>query len=91
MFYSGGLQEGISLAVTERKAVVCFVRGLSVIPRTITYDATITQSRMLIDGESVDDEENSNIWEEEYFKDDEVNPSMMAIAVVWLLTPMPST
>lgn len=44
MFFSGGLQEGISLAVTERKAVVCFVR---------------------------DDEENSNIWEEEYFKDDE--------------------
>lgn len=34
MFYSGGLQAGISLAVTEGKAVVCFVRGLSVIPRT---------------------------------------------------------
>ncbi|GIC86570.1 UBX domain protein [Aspergillus udagawae] len=26
MFYSGGLQAGISLAVTEAKAVVCFVR-----------------------------------------------------------------
>jgi hypothetical protein len=29
MFYSGGLQAGISLAVTEGEAVVCFVRGLS--------------------------------------------------------------
>ncbi|RHZ47292.1 UBX domain protein [Aspergillus thermomutatus] len=54
MFYPGGLQAGISLAVTEAKAVVCFVR---------------------------DDEEASCVWEDEYFKDDEVNPSMMAIAV----------
>ncbi|KAF7170252.1 hypothetical protein CNMCM5623_002729 [Aspergillus felis] len=54
MFYSGGLQAGISLAVTESKAVVCFVR---------------------------DDEEASSVWEDKYFKDDEVNPSMMVIAV----------
>lgn len=32
MFYSEGLQAGIALAVSEAKAVVCFVRGLSVIP-----------------------------------------------------------
>jgi hypothetical protein len=40
---------------------------------------------------SIDDEEASSVWEDEYFKDDEVNPWMMAIAVVWLLTEMPST
>lgn len=40
---------------------------------------------------NVDDEEASSVWEDEYFKDDEVNPSMMVIAVVWLLNEMPST
>ncbi|GAQ04800.1 hypothetical protein ALT_2121 [Aspergillus lentulus] len=30
---------------------------------------------------NVDDEEASSVWEDEYFKDDEVNPSMMVIAV----------
>jgi hypothetical protein len=34
---------------------------------------------------NVDDEETSSVWEDEYFKDDEVNPSM-AITVVWRLT-----
>ena len=27
MFYQGSLQDGISLAVKETKAVVCFIRG----------------------------------------------------------------
>lgn len=29
MFYEGDLQSGITLAVSEAKHVICFVRGLS--------------------------------------------------------------
>lgn len=48
MFYSGGLQAGISLAVTEGRAVVCFVRGLSVIPRTAAMIASALHSMILL-------------------------------------------
>lgn len=32
MFYQGSLQEGIALAVSQAKAVTCFVRGASRLP-----------------------------------------------------------
>ena len=43
MFYHGSLQEGIALAVSQSKAVICFVRG-AFYPRTLTSYWTCSSS-----------------------------------------------
>lgn len=40
MFFSGTLQEGIALAVSQAKAVICFVRGVSAVISTNAYIET---------------------------------------------------
>lgn len=43
MFYHGSLQEGIALAVSQSKAVICFVRG-TFCPRNLTSYWTYSSS-----------------------------------------------
>jgi hypothetical protein len=71
MFFTGTLQEGITLAVQESKAVVCFVPGLS--SRTGVY---LTYPLLTI--AFADNGETSSTWQEEYFQGDEVQPRVLS-------------
>jgi hypothetical protein len=69
MFFTGTLQEGITLAVQESKAVVCFVPGLS-----SRIDAYVIYPLLII--AFADNGETSSTWQEEYFQGDEVQPQV---------------
>lgn len=66
MFYQGTLQDGISLAVSEAKAVICFVRGMLAV--SLAYIGLSTNRCDWIS----EDTEACEQWENGYFGDDEV-------------------
>jgi hypothetical protein len=63
MFYEGDLQSGISKAVQEAKLVACFVTGTS----------SNQHLGRGTDKVSLDDGEESQLWENKYLKDDSVS------------------
>lgn len=71
LFYSGTLQEGIALAVSEAKAVVCFARGRLSIPPHHEIDRLGSGTAWLINLDT-DGTELSSSWEDDYFSDPEV-------------------
>lgn len=78
MFFQGSLQEGIALAVSQAKAVVCFVRGAFV---ASTMNCSLRSCQK--DNKSfyancrwrIDDEPLSATWETEYFAGDDEVPA----------------
>ena len=64
MFYEGDLQSGISKAVQEAKLVACFVTGEA--------SAHLAVSPLCSDM-SLDDSEESQLWEHEFLQEEPVS------------------
>jgi hypothetical protein len=68
MFYEGDLQSGISQALQESKLVACFVTGK--ISMAYSYRCPSELIRCLLD-----EEEESQLWENDFLAEPAVRPS----------------
>lgn len=65
MFFYGGLQAGISLALRDEKPIVCFVKGYY-------WNVPLDLSKFAYTIQTLDDSEKSLDWEDDLQKNDEV-------------------
>ena len=65
MFFDGGLQAGISLALKDEKPIVCFVKGHY-------WNLHLDLNKLAYTIQTSDDSEKSLYWEDNLLKNDEV-------------------